>query len=665
MSAFAGLVRFDGAPLDKHIEDQIGRALVTRHSGRVFTRRLPGALFVRHVTAGASSDLQQPLIGAGGRFMFAAQARLDNRQELGEALNIATADLASIVDDALIWRMFERSGDRGLAGCLGTFAFAFWDSDSGRLILGRDCLGHQPMFFHAGRGFVAFATTLRTLLALPDVPRQPDELVLANYLAINLGEPRRTFYRDVERVPGRTLVTIDRAGIAQRAYWSPDLDPSPLFRRDEDYVARARELFDQAVASATEGATRVAIAGSGGLDSSAVVATAAKLGRAESLTCYSLVPPASTHIDVGPYKYWDERDKMQALARMHPGIDLRLVAPERPHPYEDDASRYFARTAMPALNPSNLGWFSHLYDAARVDGHRLLLTGQRGNFGLTWGGRFSLLALFRSGQWLAFAREARAVARQSNRGLGRTLVSQMLIPGGPLWLRRLLYRLSRGDPDDVSFYSVLNPDFIADHKLVQQWQAEGFEQPWFRGAGWNAARFRAHWLFDYNQVGRDGAAITAEQHGLDLRDPHADRRLLEFALAVPEPLYRRNGVPRSFARAVFADRLPREILGERRSGSQAGAWFQRLDMRRDDIAVEIERLEASPLAWRLIDIPRLKRLMADWPKDGQAAERRKFELHLALDRGLHVGQFIRWVEGGNAPALDVDAQSARSTGVGS
>jgi asparagine synthase (glutamine-hydrolysing) len=69
---------------------------------------------------------------------------------------------------------------------------------------------------------------------------------------------------------------------------------------------------------------------------------------------------------------------------------------------------------------------------------------------------------------------------------------------------------------------------------------------------------------------------------------------------------------------------------------------------RADISRNIERLEASPLACRLIDLPRLKRLMAQWPKDEQAAEGRRAEYRLALARGVHVGRFIRWVEGGNA-----------------
>lgn len=66
------------------------------------------------------------------------------------------------------------------------------------------------------------------------------------------------------------------------------------------------------------------------------------------------------------------------------------------------------------------------------------------------------------------------------------------------------------------------------------------------------------------------------------------------------------------------------------------------------MAGELERLEGSPLARRLIDLPRLKRLMAQWPKDEHAAETRKLEYCSALTRGLHVGRFIRWVEGTNA-----------------
>jgi asparagine synthase (glutamine-hydrolysing) len=143
-------------------------------------------------------------------------------------------------------------------------------------------------------------------------------------------------------------------------------------------------------------------------------------------------------------------------------------------------------------------------------------------------------------------------------------------------------------------------------------------------------------------------ASFSERYGFEARAPHADRRLLEFALAVPEPLYRHNGVARSFARSVFADRLPPEILEERKRGAQGGAWFRRLDARRADVAEDLERFKASPLASGLLDLPRLKRLVKEWPADEQVALTRTSDYMVVLTRAMHIGRFIVWAESGNA-----------------
>jgi asparagine synthase (glutamine-hydrolysing) len=203
------------------------------------------------------------------------------------------------------------------------------------------------------------------------------------------------------------------------------------------------------------------------------------------------------------------------------------------------------------------------------------------------------------------------------------------------------------DPDSVAHHSALNPTFIAEADLARHWRTQGFD-PWFSAEDWNPKRWRARRLFDQNQYSRDIRGLAEEIFGFEVRDPHGDRRLLEFALTVPEPVYRRDGIPRSFARRVLADRLPPEILDERRRGANAPTWFRALDETRDEIAAAIDRLEGSPLASRLIDLPRLKRLMAQWPKDANEAEARKNEYRLVLARGVHAGRFVRWVEGGNA-----------------
>src|SRR4029077_11427009 len=134
--------------------------------------------------------------------------------------------------------------------------------------LGRDCLGNRPLFYHRGSHFVAFATSLRVLLAMSGVPRALDELALAQFIAVNHRDQERTLYRGIERLPSRTMVSLDRNGTRSRKYWTPNFDAAPLYAREEDYIERARELLDLAVTSATRDTPRVAIATSGGLDSS-------------------------------------------------------------------------------------------------------------------------------------------------------------------------------------------------------------------------------------------------------------------------------------------------------------------------------------------------------------------------------------------------------------
>ncbi len=65
------------------------------------------------------------------------------------------------------------------------------------------------------------------------------------------------------------------------------------------------------------------------------------------------------------------------------------------------------------------------------------------------------------------------------------------------------------------------------------------------------------------------------------------------------------------------------------------------------MAAELDGIEASALGRALIDVPRLRAILDDWPADAAAAERHYVRLMHTLGRGLAVGGFIRWAEGSN------------------
>lgn len=647
MASFAGVVTFDGGVLDDRAEQEIMAAASGPRRQWVMSFRTAHGIVAQRVSGPRGLDTRRALPRARGpsenASLFVADVRLDNRHELIATLGDKGPERSD--DASLLRAVIERFGDAGLARCLGAFAFVRWQADRRRLLLGRDCLGRRGLFYHRGDGFVAFATTLGGLLALPRVPRQLDEIALANFLAVNLSAYEQTLYQDIARVPSRCVVEIDRGGATRRAYWSPRLVGADN-RSDGDYVEEARMRFDEAVETVSRNQQRVAVSCSGGLDSSAIAATLARLGQVQSIHCYTVVPAAGSSVDVGDRRYYDETDKVEALVRMHPALNLHLMSPPAPHPYESDPTRIFARSHMPYPGPTVLGAHAAMYDAVAAAGYPALITGEIGNFCLTWEGHFSLRALLSEGRWSELFHELSSIARRKHRSRARVFFGEVALAGSPLWFRRAVHRMRGREPDAIERYSALNPAFVADHDLPRQWRDAAFE-PWSMPAGWSAARFRARQMFELSEVARDLKASSVDVFGYEIRDPYADRRLIEFALNVPERLYRRNGVPRAFARAVFADRLPPQILNEQRRGISAAAWFMRLDTRRREVEAEVEQLEASATVRRLIDLERLKTLVARWPADANEAQEKRALYIGALQRALHVGHFIRWLESAN------------------
>ena len=146
--------------------------------------------------------------------------------------------------------------------------------------------------------------------------------------------------------------------------------------------------------------------------------------------------------------------------------------------------------------------------------------------------------------------------------------------------------------------------------------------------------------------GNYNKGVLAGWH-IDGRDPTADVRLLEYCLAVPTEQFLHNGTPRALARRALADRLPKLVLEERRRGLQAADWHERLTAVRNCVAAEIDRLDACPPATKALDLPRLHRLVENWPAGGWERDEVYESYGLALTRGISAGHFLRRATGAN------------------
>lgn len=624
------MVRFD-RPCDAGDEAAFLRIGSSTGGGRTL-RRTASALLLCPADRAVAGPKPAPNTVFGGRAFLHDAADMTRRLGLP----------AGSSPIAIINAAFEARGSAGLSGLRGVFSFVHWDESRRRLTLTRDCGRGEALYFFRGRDIVVFATHLADLLAFPDVPRDVDEAVLANQVLSNLFQRRRTVLRSVERVPSRTAIIITRGAIDECVYWAPVIVKSRLYARDEDYVERARELLDQAVARVLSDSPKFVVKASGGLDSSAVLSTLARRGI-DDIPCYTLVPEGPAPASDSLFYYDDERPKTAALASRYPALRFRYLSAADlvASPPPDEAR--FERWPLPQFNVSRGRVNDALNRAIVDDGYGVVLTGAAGNLSLSWAGEDLMPDLAARGRLLALWREVLATAREEGNSPLRILAHGALLPLLPDAAKEMLMRRLGQAGHLIDARSPFRPEAAREFHFRETWQADGFD-PVVRWVRWTR-ELRIARLFDKPAMMHDYLPANDAVHGIELRDPLADRDLCEFCLNVPSRLFRRDGVPRWFARAVLADRVPSELLDERRRGSQRMPWSIAID--RTQLATEIDRMEHSLAASRLFDVPRLKRLVSDWPEDVEE-DFGKNLTYMAVEQAVYVFRYMRWLGRGNA-----------------
>jgi len=630
MSGFAGWIALGGTgsqPSPRSLVDLFAQALESPGLAAARAWQGEGATFVHRQRMTAPQDIGdlQPRLGREAPFVLLFDGYLINREDLIAALALP-AEAVHWPDSALAMAALEVWGEEAPGRLLGDFALALWNGRDRSLLLARDAIGQRPLYYHQGQGFLAFATTPRALLALPQVPRAVNEGRFARLLLDLPSDPEGSFFSAIQSLPAACQAKLTGERLETRRYWVPDYERCLNLKRDDDYVEAGRELLDRAVRACLriEGPPVAAI--TGGLDSSAVAVTALKYLPAGELATVTAVSSASTVPD-SDISYADERPFVEAIARQHPGLKPIFLSGSEPHRWDERWAEIFLLTGTPWRNVMNLAWLGPTRDHARTMGAKVLLSAGLGNLTLSWDGREALPGALRYGRWGYLRREAVALADANKVSLPRQL-----------WRSALGPTLRSGkDRDRALRQSPIRRDLADALGLIDETEALHRQL-----TGSSADIRRA--FFPTRQQATEAAGLGRALHGLEIRDPLADRRLLEFCFAVPDDQYLRAGVTRWLARRVLADRLPPEVIDNRRRGLQGADFFYRMDQRKDAIADGIASLSNSALATRFLDLPRLKTLLDAWPADGTPAG---IEYLAVLHRGLHYGQFLRWTEGGN------------------
>lgn len=638
MSVIAGIVRFTGDSIHAADLERATQRLAAPGLGEAahWIEGTAGLLVRQRVMTLEDMAERQPWVGGRGRLVLVYDGRIDNRDEVASLLGISLKGDV-VPDGRLLLAALERWGEAALPRLIGDFALALWDAQNRRLLLARDQLGGRTLYYHQDACFIAFATTYRALLALPGVPKKIDELGIADFLILNVQHPVETFYEGVRRVPGASIALFDGNGLQITRYWNPQPKRVLRLSSDEEYVEAAREQLERAISCRLRAKDGIASTLSGGLDSSAVASTAARLLAPERLMTITSVPPEGMQLPSHPAFYNDERPYVQAIAAMHPNMDSVLASSLDPHWIETDPTPFFEAGGLPTRGVTNAGWLLSGYERLTEAGISALLTGEGGNPAWSYDGLRGLCGLLKSGNWPRLARELYLTGRRRPYGQDwkALLRGEVLRPLVPVRLAKWRRRLKTGAADLWSGYSAIHPDFARDIGLSERSRLAGHDARLQGPADGLGQRL---YMLNRMEHGRDIFTALRALTGIETRSPLLDIRLLEFCLSIPDEQFLKDGNFRRLPRLAMADRLPPPVLENNLIGSQNPEILQRIEATRSTMLAEIEELKHVPLAARVIDLPRLTRIVRDWPEG--------IEVTLLLPRALHVGRFLRWAAAG-------------------
>src|SRR4028118_115937 len=182
MSAIVGLYNLDGRSIERSAVEQMVAALAHRgpDGAGVWSEGAVGLGHCMLWTTPESLHEKLPLVDKSRDLTITADARIDNREELMEQLGITAEAHGEVSDSQLVLAAYGKWGEDCPQHLLGDFAFVIWDGAKQQLFCARDHFGVKPFYYHyaADKRF-AFATEIKALLGLPEVPRQLNEVRVA------------------------------------------------------------------------------------------------------------------------------------------------------------------------------------------------------------------------------------------------------------------------------------------------------------------------------------------------------------------------------------------------------------------------------------------------------------------------------------------------------
>lgn len=534
----------------------------------------------------------QPMSNEDGTVWVVFNGEIFNFREIRAVLEKKGHRFRTGSDTEVLVHAYEEYGTGFVAKLRGMFAFAIWDSGGRRLMLARDRLGINPLYYHISERGISFASEIKAILENREIQRKVKLSALNDYLTFQAAVGPETLFEGIcELLPGHAL--IFEKGVARVSkYW--DIEDFSWNKASESTIVKllVKQLTD-AVRSHLESDVPIGMYLSGGIDSTTVLSLMQKL-YPDNIHSYS--------VGFG-YAETDELEYSRLAAERFGTVHREIIID--PKTLMQDAPEIVRLLEDPI---ADFGEFANFYLSKELKKSGLKVT-------LSGGGGDELFAGYQGHARAPFLEKARALVPYGLRKKMLLPVCRCLPMSFPNSLGSNTYAEALAD----DFYKTNGQLFPTEYERRMLYNKERLK----KGAlGNNIVR---HYYFNSKIPGEQ--AITRAQytdlkvyidahmlhgdkmnlgHAVEIRYPLLDYKLAEFAFTIPESLRIKNSIEKYILRkAAQKLNVPKEIIWKKKKGfiSPLEIWLSG-DMR----SFAQDAIERSELIKKTMNMDYIRRL---------------------------------------------------------
>lgn len=476
----------------------------------------------------------QPMSNESGTIHIVFNGEIYNYRELGAVLRAKGFRFQSKTDTEVLLHAYEAYGPDCVKRLNGMFAFALYDAEKDRIFCARDRLGIKPLYYLLDDGRFFFASEIKAILAALKQKPEVNLNALNEYFTFQNIFTDETLFNSIKILPAGHTLTVQRDGtVTVEQYWTPVFRPKRTMTYREA-VEELRDIFTKATTRHLIGDVPVGSQLSGGMDSASLVAVAT-----QSIPHFmTFTAGFDLALAQGLERNFDERQDAECVAR---------------HVKSEHYSMVIQPGDMERILP-RLIW--HLEDLRLGNSYPNYYICQLAS-------KFVKVALSGAG-------------------------GDELFAGYP-WRYELVQDATEPKEFDRKYFAYWQ-------RLVPEDQKKKFFQP----AVWKSIRKEQPYesyrstiapVDDLDPLSKclyfelitflHGLLIVEDKvssaHGLEVRVPFLDARLIDFALSVPPEWKVKNGTGKAILREALKPLLPKAIIAKRKQGFAAPerTWFRK------------------------------------------------------------------------------------------